>query len=190
MRLSYALADWVELGKVYPPALAALRAIRDAKSIRLQNGDGDRALFHDVESINEWLVEHEATHQLFVKLLQANPLLAQECAALAMPSLVYAKDFTLARTFIKDPERTVLKWSRVLNEDVADLVKEPPRKAPVQEAYVHIYAERVGLLLAVLNGIGERALAESILESAVASIESASVREAVDAALSNDSEVW
>lgn len=185
VRLSYALADWVDLGKVYPPALAALRAIRDAKTVRLQNGDGDRASFHDVESINECLMEHEATHQLFVQLQKVNPALAQQCAELAMPSLVLAKDFALARTFIKDPEEAVRKWSRVLNEDVADLPKEPaPRKAPLQEAYVHIYAERVRILLAVLNGVGDEVLAKSIRETALGSIESLAVRDAVDMALS------
>lgn len=188
VRLSFALADWIELGKVYPPALVALRAIRDAKAIRLQNSDGNRALFHDVESINEWLKEHESTYQLFVHLLKMNPAMAQECVDLAMPSIVHAKDFDLARTFIKDPEGAVRKWSRLLNDDVADLAREPPRKAPVQEAYVHYYAQRVRLLLAVLNGVGDRALAESIRETAVTSIESLSVREAVDTALSNASE--
>lgn len=43
VRLSYALADWVDFGKVYPPALAALQAVRDAKTVKLQNVDGDRA---------------------------------------------------------------------------------------------------------------------------------------------------
>lgn len=188
VRLSYALADWVELGKVYPPALAALQAVRDAKAVSLQNGDGNRALFHDVESINDSLTEHESTYQLFVQLLKVNPTMAKGCADLALPSIVRAKDFVLARTLIEDPERAVQKWSRVLNEDVADLAHEPPRKAPLQEAYVHFYAQRIRELLAVLVGVGDLALAESIRKTALTSIESSSVRDAVDAALSNDSE--
>jgi hypothetical protein len=189
VRLSYALADWVELGKVYRPALVALRAVRDEKSAKLQNGDGDRALFHDVRAINESLTEHESTYRLFVQLMKANPPMAKECADLAIPSIVHAKDFDLARTFIDNPEGAVRNWSRLLNEDVADLAKEPPRKAPVQEAYVHYYVERVRILLAVLVGVGDLTLAESIRQTDVTSIESDSVRDAVDAALASDSGV-
>jgi hypothetical protein len=53
---------------------------------------------------------------------------------------------------------------------------------------VHFYAQRVRLLLAVLNGVGEMILANSIFELALTSIEAASVRGAVDAALSQDSD--
>lgn len=188
VRLSYALADWADLGKVHPPALVALKAIREAKSVRLLRGDGDRALFHDVKSIDDCLLEHQATHQLFVQLAKVNPELAQQCAELAMPSLVLAKDFALARTFIKDPEWSVRKWCRILNEDVADLPNEPlPQQPPLQEAYVHFYAERVRVVLVVLNGVGEQVLANSTRETALAAIESLAVREAVDAALSVDS---
>jgi hypothetical protein len=183
VRLSYALADWVDLGKAYPPALLALKELRDAKSAQLQRGEGDRALFHDVEAINESLKEHESTYQLFVQMLKGNPALAEECATLAMPSIVHARDFALARTFIKDPEATVRKWMRLLNDDIADLAKEP-----VQEAYVQIYAQRLRVLLAILIGVGEQAIANSIRQTALASLESLSIREAIRGAISHDPE--
>jgi hypothetical protein len=188
VRLSFALHAWVELGQVYPKALAALKELRDRKTMQLAAGGGNRELFHDVESINECLEEDLATYELFLKVQAINPSLARECAGLAMPALVKAKDFKLARTFVEDPGAKIQKWSAVLNEDVADLAKEPPRDAPAQEAYVHIYAERVGLLLAVLNGVGERVQAESFRGMALASVESAPVRDAVAAALSNATE--
>jgi hypothetical protein len=188
VRLSYALADWVDLGKAYPPALLALKELRDAKSAQLQRGEGDRALFHDVEAINESLKEHESTYQLFVQMLKGNPALAEECATLAMPSIVHARDFALARTFIKDPEATVRKWMRLLNDDIADLAKEQPRKAPVQEAYVQIYVQRLRVLLAILIGVGEQAIANSIRQTALASLESLSIREAIRGAISHDPE--
>jgi hypothetical protein len=188
VRLSFALAAWIELGQIYPKALAALKEIRDRKTMQLASGGGDRELFHDVDSINEYLEDEKGTYELFLKLQSTSPALAQECAGLAIPALVKAKDFRLARTFIDDPAAKIQKWSTVLNEDIADLAKEPPRDAPVQEAYVHIYAERVGLLLAVLNGVGEREQAESFKEIALASVESTPVREAVATVLSNVTE--
>jgi hypothetical protein len=129
VRLSFALADWVELGKSYPPAFIALKEIRDAKSLRLQKGDISRALFHDVESINQYLQDHESTYRLFVQLLDVNPAVTNEFADLAMPAIVHAKDFSLARRFIGNPEAAVRKWSRILNDDIADLSKEPARKS-------------------------------------------------------------
>jgi hypothetical protein len=188
VRLSFALAAWIQLGQSYPKALVALKEMRDRKTLQLASGGGDRELFHDVESINEYLEEEKATYELFLKLQTSNPTLARECAGLAMPALVKAKDFRLARTFIDDPAVKIQKWSTVLNEDIADLANEPPRDAPVQDAYVHIYAERVGLLLAVLNGIGEREQAESFKKMALASVVSAPVREAVATALLNGTE--
>lgn len=188
VRLSYALSDWVDLGRAYPPALLALKEVRDAKTAKLQRGEGNRALFHDVESINAWLKETGLTYQLFLQLLTANPEMAKECVSLAMPSIVAAKDFALARTFIDDPEATARKWMRLLNDDISDLAKEPPRKAPVQDGIVQFYAERMRLLLAILIGVGEQGLAESIRETALMSIESAPVRDAVMVAISRDPE--
>jgi hypothetical protein len=185
VRLSFALAAWLKLAQTYPKALTALKDVRDRKAAQLASGGGNRELFHDVEAINECLEEDQATYDLFLKIQTNNPSLATQCASLAMRALVTAKDYSLAHRFIEDPVEKIRKWSSVLNEDIADLAKEPPRDAPVQEAYVHIYAQRVGLLLAVLNGVGERAQAESFRQMALASVESPPVREAVAAALSN-----
>src|SRR4051812_38154257 len=55
VRLSYALIEWIDLGKKYPKALLVLQAIRDDKAATLRAGDGDFALFHDVATMNEYL---------------------------------------------------------------------------------------------------------------------------------------
>jgi hypothetical protein len=188
VRLSFALSDWYDLGKVYPKALDALKEVRDRKSQRLISGEGNRALFHDVESINERLGDFQATYDLFRTLNATNPTLAHECAGLAMPAIVEVRDYALAREFLGDPVAKIQKWSSVLNKDIADLANEPPREAPVQDAYVHIYAERVGLLLAVLNGVGDHNQAASIRQGALASVESTPVREAVAVLLPNAAE--
>ena len=61
VRLSYALADWIELGENYPPALRALENIADRKTADLLAGAGDRGTFHDVVSINEYLARERNT---------------------------------------------------------------------------------------------------------------------------------
>lgn len=85
VRLSYALDEWVELGRLYPPAMHELKAKRDEKSAQLGRGEGDRGLFHDVESINEYLADYESTYDLFVRLMGSNTALADKCADLAVP---------------------------------------------------------------------------------------------------------
>src|SRR5687768_17293473 len=46
VRLSFALSHWMELGEAYPPALAALKAIRDANEAKLLEGAGGFREFH------------------------------------------------------------------------------------------------------------------------------------------------
>jgi hypothetical protein len=183
VRLSYALSDWIELASHYPPAMVELKAVRDAKSDRLAQGVGNRDLFHDVEAINEQLDDQVLTYDLFVRLLETNPALAYECADLAMPAIVKSKHFSLARKFIRDPEGAIRNWSQLLNEDVADLAKKPPSKAPRLDAYIHFYVTRVRLLLDVLNGVDELGFADALRERALAFVESTPVRDAVSAAL-------
>lgn len=186
VRLSFALAAWLDLGHAYPPALDALKRVRDEKTRRLLASEGGRELFHDVEAINEHLDDDEATYELFQKLQTVDPELASTCASLAMRAIVQARDYDLASRYIADPEEELRNWSVVLNEDIADLAKEPPQEAPVQDAYVHIYAERVRLLLAILNGVGERARAEAVHKAALESVDSVVVREAVAQAVRHE----
>jgi len=188
VRLSFAMGYWLDLAKVYPEALRALKDIRDQKTQRLLAGDGNRELFHDVESINEHLKDERATYEMFLKLNAANPSLARSCVSLAMPAIVKSGDCHLARRFIADPFEKIQRWSTTLNEDIANLANEPSRETPVQDTYVHIYVERINLLLSVLNGTGEYENAERLRASALESIESPLVREAVRVALESSSE--
>lgn len=179
VRLSYALSDWVELANLYPPALVALQTIRDEKSDRLDRGDGDRRLFHDVRAINEQLDQQGLTYELFVRLQETNPALAEKCADLAMAAIVQSKNFDLARKLARDPDGSIRRWSRILNEDVADLADEPSNHALRLDAYVHYYVTQVRLLLDVFIGVGESEIAESLRESAIAAVESPTARDAV-----------
>src|ERR1041385_2734476 len=54
VRLSFALADWVALGQLYPPARQALVDIRDRKTAALAAGAGSASLFHNVSAINKY----------------------------------------------------------------------------------------------------------------------------------------
>src|SRR5688500_5081235 len=46
VRLSFALGAWFELGKQYPPALEALKEVRDIAGRRVRERKGKRGDFH------------------------------------------------------------------------------------------------------------------------------------------------
>ena len=115
VRLSFALAYWVELGEKYPKAKQALEEIRDNKTIALINGMGDHKLFKDVVAINLELSSETRTHSLFVKLLSTQPLLAESCSKIALGAIVKSGDFHLAANYIPDPEKLVANYCQTLN---------------------------------------------------------------------------
>jgi hypothetical protein len=88
VRLSFALGDWKRLGEKYPPALASLKAIRDAGAAALVAGKADRAMFHDVSSINQTLEEDGSTVALLKELHAKQPALAKKCFRFAQETLL------------------------------------------------------------------------------------------------------
>lgn len=97
VRLSYAIAEWLELGKAYPPALVALESVQAATLRSLQSGSNNRMEFHDFASINERLGRSELTSSVFREIAERQPEFAKECLLLALPSLIRTQDFALAR---------------------------------------------------------------------------------------------
>jgi predicted Ser/Thr protein kinase len=90
VRLSFWLADWVELARRYPKAKQALLDIRDQKSRELAAGRGHWDQFHDVESINSYLQDDAATLALFKQVQQSDPQLAERCKSLVEEVLARA----------------------------------------------------------------------------------------------------
>ena len=182
VRLSFALASWIELGQAYPPAEIALRNIRDRKTKALLSGAEDRELFQDVAAINRYLNEHRATYEFFLDIASTTPKFAASCADIAMPALVKTKDYRLARNFIGEPEENIRLWSSSLSKNLAALDQRQVGSEPAGRAYISIYAEDVGQLLEVLAGVGETEQAHRLRELAIATVDS-SIRQAVRVAL-------
>jgi hypothetical protein len=174
VRLSFAVGYWAELGRVYPPALDALRAARDRPRNRLLAGTGDWEAFAEVAAVDEALGEPHATHDLFRRLDSAHPALAHECRNVALPVLVEQGDHELARRYLGDPETFV----RGCAEIVALALEHAPA-GRVREAVTRRYADDVRLLLDVLVAVGERDAARSARELALAAVADAGVRDEV-----------
>lgn len=112
-------------------------------------------------------------------MLRTSPLLAPACAGLAMEAIVKAGDFALAECYSDPPEDALIRYSDQLNEDVADLSGDRKRKAATLDAYIHIYCDRVGTRMAILQGLGRSEEAAFCREWAELLVESAAVRKRV-----------
>lgn len=179
VRLSYALYDWVGLGELYPPAMAALHSVRDAKAAGLLDGTFDTAAFRDVAAIDAILQAPEKTHGLYRQLMDAQPELARSCARSALPSIVAAQHYQLAAQLIPDPESAVRGYGARLNRDVQYIKLCRYTRAPRRWAYVCHYLEDVKRVLAVLRGMNRYVEAERLQALAIALVPDPSLRREV-----------
>ena len=88
VRLSFAIGHWKELGDQYPPALASLKAIRDAGVKELEAGTGDHQTFEEVIAINGELGEDPASIELFKFIAARQPALARKWLVLIEDTLI------------------------------------------------------------------------------------------------------
>ena len=185
VRLSFALWYWVELAKAYPKARRALERIRSRKAATLRNGKGTRDLFHDVVAINEFLKNEGGTYRLFRRLDSMRPAMAASCARLALPALLHARDFELARRYLGDPDNRLAQHAELVNRGLARLPRRRRKMdPPARDAYISNYRDEAALLIKILHGAGERKSAMQLREHAVRLIRSSSARKRVAAGLS------
>ncbi len=179
VRLSFALLDWRDLAEVYRPAMKALASVRARAAAALRTGAGDRALFHDLASIDRALGKVRDTHALFRLLWRRQPGLAMQCRDLAVEAVVEAGDFELASRCLPHPETYVLWLSDRLNEALE--AKALPRRAAAvrREAYVRNYCTDVETGIRILRGLENHAAARAFREWAIALVGSRGARNQV-----------
>ncbi|MET3446342.1 hypothetical protein [Ralstonia sp. 1138] len=187
VRLSFALGYWIELAEQYPPARAALQSILIEKTARLEQGDQDWELFNDVTAINRELGNDEATYDLFVLINKAAPAFSARCARVAMPSIVKAADFTLARGFIPDPEKSVEQLASRFIEGIGWTNRSlpPERQADITNHKIRIYSEEVGMLTQIVRMSGEGERADALVEQAISLVGNPELQDAVRASLTS-----
>ncbi len=102
VRLSFALSYWKQLGDKYPPALEAMKKVRDDKTALLEGGNGSYDLFVDVHALNRVLEEDSKTVELFRKLDQEQSALAVKCWDIVDEQIIKEKAYDLARKYMKN----------------------------------------------------------------------------------------
>jgi len=129
VRLSFALTYWTDLGKKYPPALKALRDIRDEDATRLAAGEQNRELFNDLVAINEELGESATTVAVFKKVQSVQPTFASLIAELADKALFDANEYQLEKKYLTDPLARFAKANVSWTSDSNSQKDVPPRGA-------------------------------------------------------------
>ncbi len=177
VRLSFALADWVDLGRKYPKALEALKSIRDKKTSRLVAGEGDKRLFHDVRSINENLGESKETVELFKQIEARRPEFASSIYDLADKEMIEAGEYALARRYLGDPAAR-LSTARSHFDSGLVFARTGQRGDASRQAFETIFTERVVRIITVLDKTGEHELARRIQSEALKVLDNSGIRNA------------
>jgi hypothetical protein len=176
VRLSYAVSEWAELGKVYAPARIKLEGVRDAKTDAVINGTQDAHLFHDVAAINRALEQSERTSELFRIVADGDREIAEKCFRVALEALIDTKDYALARSFLPDPQKEIDQFAIPFNfpsqgkTDHAEMF---------QDTLVRIYVKRVNLILQAFIGTGDERMASDLRNYALEHVPDAHIREKV-----------
>jgi tetratricopeptide (TPR) repeat protein len=175
VRLSFALAERVKLGKQYPKALEKLKEIRGEKSLRLLAGETDRALFHDVMAIDRSLGDRQKTVELFKRIQTGNSQFAAEVYDIAEAALVQANEYALAKKYMGNPKTRFLTAKGNFERGIKVANKSRSR----QEAFERIFTDSVVRIMTVLDKTGDGTLAREIQSDALAVLDSPIIKDAL-----------
>lgn len=151
VRLSFALSQWAELGKKYPPALAALKAMRDQHEKQLLAGTAGFPEFHECSAINRTLEEDEKTYVLFTQLHAKQPEIARSCFDVSLDLIVRHGNYELAGAYLGNPMRRYdqAEHSRQLNLRLMEdnpAMNNPQFRQHSDSAYVQRTAQLIDIL--------------------------------------------
>lgn len=162
VRLSFALSDWVELGKSYPPALEKLRTFRDETETKCREGKNVRDNFSDFAAINEKIKDDNKTVQLFIWLDSNKPDSAKKVFDLAEPALIKSKEYRLCGNYIDNPSAS---YSRSLNlyRETMEIAQKPGHGGKdLQDFAEKSFANETTTLIALLIVDGRKSDAQQI----------------------------
>ncbi len=166
VRLSFALNDWLELAKVYPPALAAMQdQARQAEGRILANDITRFEDFHDVVAINRTLNQVQKSIELFKQIDATQPRDARQMLVYIRQSLLEANEYQLVRKHI-DP-RESLRMSFVQYDSLNGISSNSQYAQRYADLAEQSLNQDVGNLVALLSVLGEHELAAEIRNSAL-----------------------
>jgi serine/threonine protein kinase len=202
VRLSFALSDWIELGRRYPKAKQALIEIRDADAQKFSEGMGYSELFQEIVGINQYLNDDDATLALFKTIDQRDPQLAGQCFLFAENLLVQKGEYETCRKYTDDPqaafERIRRSWQQMKKFEEQNAARSDEQQKRFQEMgktnaiFAHMpffptpppfadnhFIEQTRQLVKILVATGDKSEAEKIQAEALAIQDDARLKSAV-----------
>ena len=177
VRLSFALGQWKELGRRYPPALDALKQVRDDAVARVRTGGRSAEAFHELSAINAVLNEEAATAELFAWLDANRPEVAKQMFILAQNALVATRNYALAGKYLHpamETDRITGMYRMTRRTEKSDgLVATFARRH---------FANRAATLVALLVVNGRKAEADAAIEEFLKELPDDSFRAQLDEA--------
>lgn len=132
VRLSFALAGWLELGEDFPPALEKMRELRDGLEQEIRDQDRVRvkfAQFHEFVAFNRTLRQEERTAELFQWLAEDDPEDAKRVFNVSQPALIKQKEYELCGKFLQ------------VDEDVKRIADKYTQGLPLIDRFGKAYAD-------------------------------------------------
>lgn len=208
IRLSSALNDWVELGRRYPRAKQALLDIKDADTKQFLGGGGYFDLFTELNAINQYLGDDNATLAVFKSIENRDPQLAGECYFVVESQLVQKGEYETCRKYMGDPEfrfqsaynlyhmgvenqnRTAEMHQKTMQQ-IQEINRQhgwtnlpavtlPDNSQMFQKMTQDRFVGQVRQLIEILVGTGDKAAAEKIQREALAVLDDPRLETAVD----------
>ena len=180
VRLSYAIAAWVELGEKYSPAMEALIQIRDQDREKLLSGNGSFENFHDLSSINREIGDEEATLELFLILDEKYSEQSDSYYIVAEDLLIRHKKYDICAKHIGDP---IVKYEKIrhLREMQLSSIKTNPNMSNphILEHTDTSYIDGVLKLIEVLIAINQQENAIEIQTRALSYFPNESIKLAI-----------
>ena len=112
--LNIIIGDWVELGRLYPPARQSMISIRNRDARELAAGRGDVSLFQEVQTLDDHLGDGAAVYALFRQIEEKNPPLAQACFRHVEPLLKERGQYQTCLKYVGDPEASMVNLGAYL----------------------------------------------------------------------------
>lgn len=199
------LWTWVQLGKKYPKARAALVEIRNGDVRECLEGRGYWALFREVMAINRALQQEGKTYELFNSLREKDPGLAQQCYSLAEGMLVTKGEYQWCYDHMGEPQDRLASFRQDMDAELQQLafikhaeesrkqrgwtnapgILSPGGPARVKKSAEDRFVSQTRQLIEILVATNHQAEAEKIRDEAVTILDDARLKSAVTDAMNH-----
>jgi hypothetical protein len=180
VRLSFALGYWKDLANEYPPALNAMREIRDRNLEAIRSGNALGQCYLDAVALNRELEDHNLNAELFEALVAFDKAKAEKLFPFVFDSLVCSKAWRTAREFIPNPVLKAEELVASLEEHLTRFPYTSELGPAVRSGAVGSFWRNLKMLMEVLVGNGETELAEEARRHSLAAVSSEVLRAEIE----------